>query len=97
MNANDRNQESREPSGATAKSVGGWWAPIVVAAFTILWCLLIYRLIGDRPVDWKYGVTPYVPGQSIISTQPLSREPAPRQVELPSSIRSRTDAQPARE
>lgn len=74
-------------------SVGGWLAPIIVTLFTIFWCLMIYKLIGDRPVDWKYGVTPYIPGQSIISTQQAPKEIAPRQIELPSAVRNRKNAE----
>ena len=73
-------------------STGGWIAPIIVAIFTIIWCLLIYKLIGDRPADWKYGVTPYIPGQSIISTQQPVKGITARQVELPSTVKNRKDA-----
>jgi len=63
--------------------VGGWMSPILVTLFTIIWALLIYRLIGDRPTDWKYGIAPYVPGQSIFTSQPVQKGTPPKQVEYP--------------
>lgn len=63
--------------------VGGWLAPILVTLGTLAWCFLIYGLIGDRPRNWEYGVTPYVPGESIFSTEPVPAGPVPREVELP--------------
>ncbi|MHB1458659.1 MAG: hypothetical protein ACYC0V_17260 [Armatimonadota bacterium] len=74
-------------------SVGGWLAPVIVTLFTIIWCLMIYKLIGDRPVDWKYGVTPYIPGQSMISTQQAPKGIAPKQIEMPSAARNRQNAE----
>lgn len=68
----------REPG-----SVGGWFTPIVVVGFIILWSLMIYWLIGDRPTDWNYGVMPYIPGQSIESTHRIGSGQVPKQVELP--------------
>lgn len=63
--------------------VGGWLSPLAVAGFTLFWCLVIYLLIGDRPEIWKYGVVPYVPGQSVISSEVSSGREPTKQVELP--------------
>ncbi len=72
-----------------AGSVGGWLAPSLAFGFTLVWCLMIYFLIGERIRDWQYGVVPYIPGQSILSTEPLTTGPVPDQVELPLAARSR--------
>ncbi|MDO8588177.1 MAG: hypothetical protein Q7T82_14210 [Armatimonadota bacterium] len=63
--------------------VGGWPAALLTAGATIVWCLLIYALIHDRPAEWKYGVTPYVPAESIVSSEPPPRGRVPNQVVLP--------------
>ena len=83
-----RGHQSDQPITDAPRSVGGWFAPKLVVAFIILWSLLIYALIGDRPSDWQYGVFPYVPGQSIFSTSRVPSTP-PKQVELPARIRMR--------
>ena len=87
---NDYEEPINKPQSA---SVGGWLAPIIVTLFTIIWCLMIYKLIGDRPVDWKYGVTAYIPGQSMISTQQAPKGIAPKQIEMPSAARNRQNAE----
>lgn len=66
--------------------VGGWISPLFVAGFTLFWCLIIYLLIGNRPVVWKYGVVPYVPAQSVISSEVPPPGPPPKQVELPQQV-----------
>lgn len=63
--------------------VGGWLAPLIVTAWMLSWVLMIYWLVGDRPVDWNYGVTPYVPGESVFSTEHPPKGEAPGQVTLP--------------
>lgn len=63
--------------------------PSLAVGFTLVWALLIYHLIGDRPTDWKYGVTPYIPAQSVLTTEALRVGPPPKQVELPAAVRSR--------
>lgn len=88
------NQANKEPTSKPhLESVGGWLAPVIVTLFTLIWVMLIYGLIGDRPVDWKYGVTPYIPGQSIISTQQAPKGIAPKQIEIPSAARNRQNAE----
>ncbi|MBI2842321.1 MAG: hypothetical protein HYX78_02870 [Armatimonadetes bacterium] len=74
--------EDRESPRFSAWWVGGWISPILVVAFTILWTLLIYALIGDRPRDWQFGVTPYVPAESIFSIEQPPPAAPPNQVEL---------------
>ena len=74
----------REPG-----SVGGWFTPILVVVFIILWSLMIYWLIGDRPTDWNYGVVTYVPGESFESTQRVGPGKVPKQVELPIAVSRR--------
>jgi hypothetical protein len=70
--------------------VGGWKTPLLVTAFIIVWCLMIYAMVGDRPVDWQYGVLPYVPSQTFLSTRaPSHKAIPPKQVEYPSAIRER--------
>lgn len=63
--------------------VGSWSWPVGVTLATILWVLLIYFLVGDRSRDWQYGVMPYVPGASALSTESLGAGPAPHQIVLP--------------
>lgn len=63
--------------------VGGWLAPLLVTVWMLVWVLMIYRLVGDRPSDWNYGVTPYVPGESVFSTEHPPKGDAPEQVTLP--------------
>jgi len=72
--------------------VGGWFAPLAVTAFTLLWCLVIYLLIGNRPVTWQYGVAPYVPGQSVLSSERKPEGAVPNQVVLPEEDRGGGDA-----
>lgn len=75
--------EQRESPAFGRWWVGGWIAPLVVAGFIVGWCLVIFFLIGDRKPDWKYGVIPYVPGQSAISSELAPAGLEPQQVELP--------------
>ena len=74
--------------------VGGWLAAILAAAGTLVWCLLIYFLLKDRPRDWQYGVTPYVPGQSAFSTQARPAGVTPKQVVLPQKNTGGANAKP---
>ena len=74
--------------------VGGWLAPLLVTGFTIFWALIIYLLIGSRPVTWNYGAAQYVPGSSIFSTQPKPTGPPPRQVVLPEKTTGGANAKP---
>jgi len=76
-------REERERPEFGTWWVGGWLSAIIVVAFTVLWCLLIYLVVPERPVGWRYGVAPYVPGQSIVSTKPPPAGPPPKQVVLP--------------
>jgi hypothetical protein len=46
----------------------------------ILWCGAIYLLIPNRPRDWDYGQTQYIPAQGYYSTQAPPTGPAPPQV-----------------
>lgn len=103
----DDNEEYREageetrpgPGGTTAVLqsawwVGGWISPVAVVAFTILWTLIIYLLIGTRPRDWQYGTVPFIPGQSIFSVeQPLTAQP-PKQVVYPEKATGGPSARP---
>ena len=74
----------RNPTlGLPVRWVGGWTAPILVVVFTILWNMLIYWLIGDRPRVWQYGTLQYVPGVSIVSAEQASTGRVPPQVEYP--------------
>jgi len=73
-------EEEREPN---TWYVGSWLAPVLVVSFLILWHLLAHSLIPNLPRTWQYGVTPYVPGESVFSTQQPPRGPAPKQVVLP--------------
>lgn len=83
MSPEEYGHSGHDSPAARRKWVGGWTTALLVAAGTILWCLLIYRLIGDRPPGWQYGVVPSVPGQSVLSSQPPPRGNAPNQVILP--------------
>lgn len=73
--------------------VGGWLAPLLVAGGTLAWVFLIYFLIGDRPTDWKYGVVPYVPGESIFSIRPQPKGIVPPQVTLPDDTKEEFDVE----
>ena len=72
--------------------VGGWFAPLAVTAFTLLWCLVIYLLIGDRPVSWRYGAAPYVPAESVLSSEGKPAGAVPNQVVLPEEDRGGRNA-----
>jgi hypothetical protein len=72
-----------ESPAGRRKWVGGWTIALFVAGATLFWCLLIYRLIGDRPPGWQYGVVPYIPAQSPLSSQPPPRGVVRNQVVLP--------------
>lgn len=79
-----------EPEPEPQSWVGGWTAPVLVTGFIIVWCLLIYMLIGDRPREWQYGVLPYIPSASYLTTsRPSPGLLTPKQVEYPSHIRRR--------
>ncbi len=76
--------ESSEPRAPTRPPwVGEWFSPVLAAAFTVLWGLLIYALIGDRPTTWKYGTIPYVPAESVFTTSGVPKGKVPKQVVLP--------------
>jgi hypothetical protein len=51
----------------------------------VLWILLIIVLIGDRQArrDWHYSTVPFVPGQSVLTIEPVDPNVSPNQVELP--------------
>ena len=83
MNDEERNEQSHRTPERTRWWVGGWLAPLLVVAGTLVWVLLIYWLIGNRPTTWKFGTFPYVPGQSDFSVEPTPRGHLPPQVELP--------------
>jgi hypothetical protein len=63
--------------------VGGYLSPILAAAFTIGWALVIYALIGDRSRTWQYVPGPYVPGEFVSTTHLPRPGTPPQQVELP--------------
>ena len=69
----------------------GWFAPLLVAFFTLAWCLMIYALIGDRPVTWQYGAAPYIPARSVLSSERKPAGTAPNQVTLPEEKEERND------
>jgi hypothetical protein len=73
--------------------VGGWLAPMLVTAFTLGWLLFIYYMVPEIPSNWKYHVVPYVPGQSVISTEQPKNNDRP-QVELPTAIPGGSNARP---
>jgi hypothetical protein len=75
--------EHRQSPQLSSWWVGRWLSPIIVAAFTIFWTLLIFALIGNRARTWQYGTVPYVPGQTIFSSNPVSTANPPKQVVLP--------------
>ncbi len=65
--------------------VGGWLSPALTVAFTVFWIVLIIVLIGDRQArrDWQYGTVPFVPGQSILTIEPVDPDVSANQIELP--------------
>lgn len=78
--------------------VGGWISPIIATAFTILWVLVIYMAIGNREArrTWQYGTVPFVPGQSVLTVEPVAPGPPPNQVDLPSPQSTQTGGSNAR-
>ena len=80
----DKHPDSPETE---ASWVGGWLSPIIVAALTLIWCFLIWWLIKDRPTNWNYGVTPYVPAESALSSQEPKAGSPPKQIEMPVNTR----------
>lgn len=82
---NLRDQEITRPETGLPW-VGGYLAPVLAAAFTIGWALIIYGLIGERTRTWQYAPGPYVPGEAISTTQLPPRGLAPPQVELPNAM-----------
>ena len=71
------------PAANDRRYVGGWLAVVIAAGFTIIWSLMVYFAIGDRPRDWQYGTTPYVPSESTYSTERAPTGKPPPQVVLP--------------
>jgi hypothetical protein len=69
---------------------GNWRGAIIVAlvAFGVLvWNLLAFRIIGNRPRNWSYGVAPAIPAESYASSEPPPPpSQAPKQVELPPPV-----------
>jgi hypothetical protein len=90
---NDQPEETQEqtkpgPGGTPAITqtqwfVGGWLSPLIVAAFTVIWVMLIFFLIGWRTRGWQYGVLPYIPGEALNTVQYVSPHDVPRQVQYP--------------
>ena len=80
---NDRTDSEHNDLSTSRRWTGGWLAALLTAGATIVWCLLIYALIHDRPAHWQYGVTPYVPAESVLSSEPPPRGAVPNQVVLP--------------
>lgn len=74
--------------------VGGWVAPTVVTLFTIFWLLGAYWLIGWRQSTWQHNIVPYVPAESIFTSDQPSGGTPPKQVELPQPSQGGTNAQP---
>lgn len=87
------NEVERDRQRTSPRLVGGYLAPTLVVLFTIFWVLTAYWLIGWRYRDWAFGTVPYVPAQSVFTTRPFPRGPAPRQVELPKKPRRAKNAQ----
>ncbi len=66
--------------------VGGYIAPTLAVAFTILWVLMQYWLIGWRGRSWEFGAVPYVPGESaFVADYAPSIVEGKKQVVLPSN------------
>lgn len=87
-------EEVRESPRFRQWWVGTWFAPLLVSVGMLLWCVLAYLFIGDRPRDWNYGVLPYVPGQSIFSTNRVPHGATPNQVALPEDASDVENAKP---
>lgn len=81
----NRLEEQQSDIARSTWWVGGWITPIIVVAFTVLWVLLHYWLIGDRSASrtWQYGTPPYVPGESIATVKPPTAGQPGNQVVLP--------------
>jgi hypothetical protein len=67
-------------SQAAAKAARrGWIAIAIVALAYMLWCALIYTVIGDRDRTWLYGDKPAIPGESVLSVERVPGGVAPQQ------------------
>ena len=77
---------------------GRWpaWAIVAaVCAAIVLWGLLNYRLVGDRPRAWDFGVFPDAPGESVYSTvRPPAARNVPRQTPILPEADPRTISSP---
>ena len=64
-----------KPSGddqADARGSSRGWAVVIgICALLILWGLLNYLLVSDRPRVWDFGAVPATPGASGYSTEKL--------------------------
>jgi hypothetical protein len=80
---NEQKTEHQPSTGSEETRAGGYIAPLIAIAFTVLWPLAFYWLIGDRPRDWQYGTVRYVPAQSLASSVAYPSGPTPKQVILP--------------
>lgn len=66
----------------------GWAIVAAVCAAIVLWGLLIYRLVGDRPRAWDFGLFPDAPGESVYSA---ARPPSTRNVPLQTPVLPEAD------
>ncbi len=69
----------------------GWALVAVVCGAIVLWGLLNYRLVGDRPRAWDFGVFPDAPGESVYSTV---RPPPARNVSRQTPVLPEADTRP---
>jgi hypothetical protein len=69
------------------KPFWGWILIVLLGLSLIVWGLLAYRLVRDRPREWDFGALPDVPAESAASSvEPAGGAPVPRQLEpLPRS------------
>ncbi|MCE5199993.1 MAG: hypothetical protein ABFD54_08450 [Armatimonadota bacterium] len=79
----DQIEEYRNDPSFQKWFVGGWIAPILVVMYTVGWHGLMHGILHDRPRHWQYGVVPYVPAQSWLTTRYPPKDSLPKQVILP--------------
>ena len=59
-----------------------WLLPFVLTLGLVLWGLVIYVAIPEKPRAWAYGTLPYVPGEFYSSTERPPPGEVPPQIEF---------------
>jgi len=61
-----------------------WALAAAIAAWMLVWIVVAFALVGDRPPPWNYGTTPAVSGESYYTAGKVpTGQAGPEQVTLP--------------